>query len=70
MTHGNYYRWDEIEKEAPHVISEWDKWLKANFDPGHYDAYKDKGKTGLWVCDTFMPKEIEEKLPERIRQKS
>lgn len=69
MTHGNYYRPEEVEKLAPEIMDEWNLWLKVNFDPGNYDAYKDRSNGSVWVCDSFMPKEIELKLPESVRKK-
>ena len=55
-TYGAYVRREEIEREHPEIMAEWDAWLDAQMDPGNYDAYKDKTKhPPEWVCDTYLP---------------
>lgn len=75
--YGTYYRRELIEKEAPEVIAEWDEWLEANSDPGHYDHHKERDQSVLpyidghpqWVCDIYMPPHIADKLPPHLRRK-
>jgi len=73
---GHYYRFEEIGRVAPDVLLKWYGWLDAQRDPGLYDAYKVKDPKVLpyidghpqWVCDVYMPPEIEDKLPDSIRK--
>lgn len=32
-----YFRREEIAASHPDVITEWNEWLRDNFDLGHYD---------------------------------
>lgn len=76
MRHGNYYRMEVIEVIAPQIIPAWTEWLDRQQDPGNYDAYKQKDQSILpyidgrprWVCDVYMPPEIEDMLPESCRK--
>lgn len=60
---GDYYRREDIQREYPRIIEEWDAWLDVQRDPGNYDAYKDRTKhPPEWVCDTFMPPYLVKKM--------
>lgn len=51
-----------------YFIEKWDSWLGANFDPGHYDSYKDRSnKPPIWKTDIFLPENLEEEYSNIIR---
>jgi len=70
LNYGCYYRQEEIAQEAPEIMEEWERWLDAQIDPGHYDAYKVCDQSVLpyidgrpqWVCAVFMPGYLVRKL--------
>jgi hypothetical protein len=69
-----YYKWQDIEDSHPEVAEEWDVWLSLNFDPGHYDTYKERDQTVLpyvdgkpqWVVEIYMPPHLVEKVKAKI----
>ncbi len=68
--YGNYYNREEVESQAPDILIDWDIWLDAQRDPGHYETFKDKSKIPAeWITETYMPPHLEDRLPEAIRKK-
>ena len=73
---GNYYKDSEVKKFPLKIIDELFEYLDENYDPGHYDMYKERDQTILpyvdgkpqWVIEYFVPQEIEEKLPKELRR--
>ena len=53
----------------PEILSEWNQWLVDNFDPGHYDACKERDPKILpyvegkpqWYVEVYMPPHLVEK---------
>lgn len=70
VRYGSYLRRENVERDHPEIIPEWDAWLDANNDPGHYESYKVKDSSVLpyvdgqpqWVCDVYMPPELMDKI--------
>ncbi len=65
-----YFTREEIEKQAPEILQEWDQWLRDNFDPGYYDSYKVREQSILpyvngqpqWVTETYMPPHLRTRI--------
>jgi hypothetical protein len=61
--YGVYIRKEEFEAAFPSLVSEWDKWLDAQRDPGTYESYKERDQSVLpyingkpqWVTEVFLP---------------
>ncbi len=67
-----YLKWADVESSHPEVAREWDEWLSANFDSGHYEMYKERDPAVLpyvdgkpqWVVAIYMPPHLVAKLSE------
>ena len=63
LEHGDYFQRSDIERDHPEIIAEWDGWLNAQGDPGHYETFKNKTKIPAeWITEIYMPPHLIKKM--------